>query len=97
VSAAVGVLRGRLTNGVLNFCCLLSVCSIMGARNWCAVQYDDATGDLQFDLRVETEKGNAAKGTKSYKVKAPAPRWDIENSKHRLLHTKEWEKVIAGK
>lgn len=68
----------------------------MGARNWCSVQYKEETGDLEFDLRVETEKGNAAKGTKLYSVKAPPPKWDIESSKHKLLHTKEWEKVVKS-
>lgn len=71
--------------------------SILGARNWCSVDYTEATGDLEFHLQVETEKGNAAQGTKRYSVRAPAPKWDIEQSKHKLLHTKEWEKIIGAK
>lgn len=74
-----------------------SHCSILGARNWCAVQYAEETGDLEFHLRVETEKGNAAQGTKTYSVKAPAPKWEIEKSHWKHLHTKEWEKIIGGK
>lgn len=68
---------------------------IMGSRNWCAVEYAESTGELEFDLRIETEKGNGI--TKSYPVKAPAPKWQIQKEHHRLLHTKEWEKVMAGK
>lgn len=30
---------------------------IMGRRNWCAMHWDNTTGDLVFDLRVEKEKG----------------------------------------
>jgi hypothetical protein len=30
---------------------------IMGRRNWCAVDWDPASGDLVFDIRVEKEKG----------------------------------------
>ena len=44
---------------------------IMGARNWCAVKRDAATGDLEFELRIEKEKGSGV--TKSYPVKAPPP------------------------
>jgi len=31
---------------------------IMGARNWCSVDFDRATGDLIFDIHVEKEKGH---------------------------------------
>ena len=31
---------------------------IMGKRNWCAVNWDPASGDLIFDIRVEKEKGH---------------------------------------
>lgn len=30
---------------------------VMGRRNWCSVQFDNNTGDLRFDIRVEKEKG----------------------------------------
>ncbi|KII89007.1 hypothetical protein PLICRDRAFT_53502 [Plicaturopsis crispa FD-325 SS-3] len=30
---------------------------IMGQRNWCSVQWDNTTGDLKFDIRVEKAKG----------------------------------------
>lgn len=29
----------------------------MGRRNWCSTRLDDTTGDLEFDIRVEREKG----------------------------------------
>lgn len=37
---------------------------IMGKRNWTSVLWDDQTGDLIFDIRVEIEKGNGV--TKGY-------------------------------
>lgn len=67
----------------------------MGARNWCAVEYSESTGELEFDIKVETEKGNGI--TKSHPVKAPPPKWQIQKEHHKFLHTKEWEKVISGK
>jgi hypothetical protein len=30
---------------------------IMGRRNWCSVRWDQMTGGLSFDIRVEKEKG----------------------------------------
>ncbi|ESK96912.1 plasma membrane protein [Moniliophthora roreri MCA 2997] len=30
---------------------------IMGKRNWCMTSWDESTGDLIFDIRVEKEKG----------------------------------------
>ena len=30
---------------------------IMGRRNWCQVDWDQQTGELNFDIRVEKEKG----------------------------------------
>jgi len=30
---------------------------IMGRRNWCSIRWDDTTGELLFDLRVEKQKG----------------------------------------
>lgn len=65
---------------------------IMGARNWCAVKYLEDSEELEFDLRIETEKGNGI--TKSFPTRAPAPKWHIEKEKHHLLHTKEWEKIV---
>lgn len=46
---------------------------IIGARNWCDVRLDDASGALVFDLRVEKARG--AGDTKSYTVQTPAPGW----------------------
>lgn len=46
---------------------------VMGRRNWCSVQFDNNTGDLRFDIRVEKEKGVGV--TVGYPVVAPAPRW----------------------
>lgn len=47
----------------------------MGRRNWCAVTLDESTSELEFDIRIEKDKG--AGETKSYPVRAPAPRWQI--------------------
>ncbi|EGO20988.1 hypothetical protein SERLADRAFT_351219 [Serpula lacrymans var. lacrymans S7.9] len=30
---------------------------VMGRRNWCSVHWDNRTGDLVFDIRVEKQKG----------------------------------------
>jgi hypothetical protein len=30
---------------------------IMGKRNWCRVEWDERTGEVEFDIRVEREKG----------------------------------------
>jgi hypothetical protein len=30
---------------------------IMGRRNWCSVKWDESTGDVIFDIRVEKDKG----------------------------------------
>jgi hypothetical protein len=48
---------------------------IIGARNWCSVEYLEASGEVEFDLRVEKVRGGGE--TKSYAVKAPKPRWDV--------------------
>ena len=29
----------------------------MGKRNWCMVDWEEQTGELVFDIRVEKEKG----------------------------------------
>ncbi|KAH7889248.1 hypothetical protein F5I97DRAFT_1934198 [Phlebopus sp. FC_14] len=46
---------------------------IMGRRNWCAVQWDDRTGEMVFDIRVEKEKGLGA--SVGYEVRTPPPQW----------------------
>ena len=30
---------------------------IMGKRNWCRVEWDEQNGEVEFDIRVEREKG----------------------------------------
>jgi len=30
---------------------------IMGKRNWCRVEWDEQNGEMEFDIRVEREKG----------------------------------------
>ena len=44
---------------------------IVGARNWCAVEYVPATDELVMQLRVEKEKGSGNVAT--YDVRVPAP------------------------
>ncbi|CDU22088.1 uncharacterized protein SPSC_00718 [Sporisorium scitamineum] len=66
---------------------------IIGARNWCSVEYHQETGELEFDIRVEKVKGGGE--TKSYAVKAPAPRWVVAKHHHHLLHSKDFDKSIA--
>lgn len=68
---------------------------IMGARNWAAVDYFEATGELQFDLRVEKSKGTGASGTKSYPVRTPKPQWTIAKEHHHLLHSDEWKHIMS--
>ncbi|KAI6117739.1 hypothetical protein EDD16DRAFT_1885290 [Pisolithus croceorrhizus] len=46
---------------------------IMGRRNWCAVRWDGRTGEVMFDLRVETEKGLGT--SVGYEVRVPPPQW----------------------
>lgn len=46
---------------------------IFGARNWAKVIWDEQTGELEFDLRLEKEKGGGA--TVGYPVRAPRPLW----------------------
>ncbi|KZT11642.1 uncharacterized protein LAESUDRAFT_720903 [Laetiporus sulphureus 93-53] len=46
---------------------------IMGRRNWCAVRWDQDTGDLVFDIRIEEEKGVGR--TVGYAIRSPPPRW----------------------
>ncbi|EEB86573.1 hypothetical protein MPER_16425 [Moniliophthora perniciosa FA553] len=47
---------------------------IMGKRNWCMTSWDESTGDLIFDIRVEKEKGCGR--SKGYAVRSPPPRWN---------------------
>jgi hypothetical protein len=62
----------------------------MGRRNWCKVNWDEGTGDLVFDIRVEKEKGHGQTVgyasvvsiasvclifMNSYVVRVPPPRW----------------------
>ncbi|KAK0529237.1 hypothetical protein OC834_001526 [Tilletia horrida] len=53
---------------------------IWGGRNWCAVTHLPATGELEFDLRIEKEKGQGV--TKGYAVRAPAPKWAKPAEEH---------------
>ncbi|KAG6831193.1 hypothetical protein H0H92_012333 [Tricholoma furcatifolium] len=46
---------------------------IMGRRNWCGVVWDERTGELVFDIRVEKEKGLGE--TVGYVVRTPPPAW----------------------
>ncbi|KAJ2936438.1 hypothetical protein H1R20_g654, partial [Candolleomyces eurysporus] len=50
---------------------------IMGRRNWCHVEFDERSGAIMFDIRVEREKGYGA--TVGYMCQAPAPRWVKES------------------
>ncbi|KAM0751564.1 hypothetical protein T439DRAFT_324749 [Meredithblackwellia eburnea MCA 4105] len=47
--------------------------TIMGRRNYCVVDWQADSGDLRFDLRVETQKG--AGTTKGYSVTTPKCGW----------------------
>ena len=66
---------------------------IVGARNWCAVTYQDASGELEFDLRVEQAKG--AGKTKSYAVRAPPPKWEAKKEHTGKLHMKDFEAKVS--
>lgn len=66
---------------------------IMGARNWCAVTLDPATGELEFELRVEKSKGSGQ--CKSYPLKAPPPKWEVGKEHHHMLHTKHFGKMVS--
>jgi hypothetical protein len=46
---------------------------IMGRRNWCAVSCDPETQELEFDIRVELEKGLGV--SFGYPVRSPPPKW----------------------
>ncbi|TIA90153.1 hypothetical protein E3P99_01665 [Wallemia hederae] len=47
---------------------------VMPRRNWTSIEFDDKTGDLVYDIRVEIEKGSGT--TKGYVVKSPPPRYE---------------------
>ena len=44
---------------------------IMGARNWCAVDYDESTNEVVFSLHVEKKPGTGR--VKVYSMKTPPP------------------------
>jgi len=44
---------------------------IMGARNWCAADFDESTNEILFHLRVEKKQGSGR--AKEYALKVPAP------------------------
>ncbi|KAF8522090.1 hypothetical protein BU17DRAFT_45307 [Hysterangium stoloniferum] len=46
---------------------------IMGRRNWCQVEWNGTTGELEFKIQVEREKGIGE--TSGYLISAPPPRW----------------------
>ncbi|OAX39189.1 hypothetical protein K503DRAFT_799850 [Rhizopogon vinicolor AM-OR11-026] len=46
---------------------------IMGRRNWCAVSYDPQSHELEFDIRVEREKGFGV--STGYPARTPPPNW----------------------
>jgi len=46
---------------------------IMGKRNWCMVDWEEQTGELVFDIRVEKEKGRGK--TVGYRLAVPRPGW----------------------
>lgn len=77
----------------VSFLSLIRSDSIIGARNWCSVEYHQESGELEFDIRVEKVRGGGE--TKSYAVKAPAPRWDVAKQHHHLLHLKNFDKEIG--
>ncbi|KAG9318865.1 adenylate cyclase associated N terminal-domain-containing protein [Chiua virens] len=46
---------------------------IMGRRNWCATWWDQSSGELVFDIRVE--KGKGLGESVGYLVRTPPPQW----------------------
>jgi hypothetical protein len=46
---------------------------IMGKRNWCRVEWDKQNGEMEFDIRVEREKGCGV--TTGYSMRVPPPGW----------------------
>ncbi|BGP53880.1 hypothetical protein JCM8202v2_001452 [Rhodotorula sphaerocarpa] len=47
--------------------------TVMGRRNYCMADYDNATGEVQFTICVEKSQGSGT--TKEYPLRAPPPRW----------------------
>ncbi|GAA5978118.1 hypothetical protein JCM10908_004235 [Rhodotorula pacifica] len=47
--------------------------TVMGRRNYCMGDYDNATGEVQFTICVEKSQGSGT--TKEYPLRAPPPRW----------------------
>ncbi|WFD32997.1 hypothetical protein MSPP1_004054 [Malassezia sp. CBS 17886] len=60
---------------------MIPMFDVIGARNWCSVELNEATDELLFDLRVEKEKGSGE--VKVYTVKVPPPRF---RARHLLRH-----------
>ncbi|KAG9008598.1 hypothetical protein FRB93_006517 [Tulasnella sp. JGI-2019a] len=46
---------------------------VYGARNYTKVVWDDKTGELEFDIRIEKQKGHGT--TVGYTISAPRPLW----------------------
>ncbi|CAG7846587.1 SubName: Full=Uncharacterized protein {ECO:0000313/EMBL:CCA69829.1} [Serendipita indica DSM 11827] len=49
--------------------------NIMGRRNYAIVEYDSKTEELQFDIRVEKQKGVGT--TVGYPIRTPGPGWQV--------------------
>ncbi|GAA5879341.1 hypothetical protein JCM1840_006959 [Sporobolomyces johnsonii] len=47
--------------------------TVMGRRNYCMANYDEATDELEFTLCIEKSQGSGT--TKGYSLAAPPPRW----------------------
>lgn len=45
----------------------------MGRRNYCIVNYQPQTGELDFSIQVEISQGSGT--TKGYAIRAPPPQW----------------------
>lgn len=47
--------------------------TVIGRRNYVAVELNPQTGELVWDMRIEASQGSGT--TKSYKISAPPPMW----------------------
>ncbi|TIA92650.1 hypothetical protein E3P81_01381 [Wallemia ichthyophaga] len=47
---------------------------VMPRRNWTSIEFDESTGNLVYDIRVEIEKGSGT--TKGYVINSPPPRYN---------------------
>ncbi|CEQ39964.1 SPOSA6832_01552, partial [Sporobolomyces salmonicolor] len=47
--------------------------TVMGRRNYCMANYNEATDELEFTLCIEKRQGSGT--TKGYSLAAPPPRW----------------------